>query len=827
MNEFFLEFLNMSLKASYVILAVIIVRFLLKKAPKKYSYALWAVAAFRLVCPVSFQSVISLFALKIEKNNTTHVDLTQVVSPTINTIQPQANIGLPPIDTAINNSLPAPTPQYSANPMQKLVYVAAFIWLVGIAALLIYGIVSYIRLHRKLRFAVKFEDNIYQTEAVSSPFIMGFVRPKIYIPYGLDPSSLEYVLAHEKAHIKRLDHIVKPISFLVLTAHWFNPLVWLSFYLMSRDMEMSCDEKVLVKGAPSKDYSTTLLSLAVKKRFPSPSPLAFGESGVKGRIKNALKFKKPALWITVIAVIICIAVIFICAADPKKETEEREVFGKVYSTNGLIYDVGMFSFVPEEKTVGKYYVDNNGTLYERGWYEEEGWREVGTFAEFELTKSNFDELFIGTQMWTDGYSVNKLHKNNVRAWEFSADGYFNYLLEQNNGEVYLVIGHDGEEFPEPLIRWVFLLEPTDAAEISHYPLAGDSYVSYQCLYMNPLSSIATIGGDSGYRYVFVIDEELAYCSGFVRIDRKTGNMMSFDYSDWGVFPYSEEEWNDMCMLYPVDISGYVAKEWMQLNGSCALAMMDSQHLWFVEMRTDKEGNDYIWSIYSLVPEEYMGSAEWDYSAGETMKIDFNIPGNMTAVCTQSDISTDGVSFDVGADWSDGSLYWSPLNDNGEPVFSAQIHYSSDTGYGGTLYIVGSFAGDGMHYTVETSGTGLHIENAEDGTVRVDAVEDIFVQNNMYTEEEIQDAIDAATAYFDRYFYDCTLTEIYYAGDAVSREFAEWAERHNADEVIVLISSFDVGNNADGSLNPNSTYNNWKWIMVRKEGGKWEHADHGY
>ncbi|MBQ9858989.1 MAG: hypothetical protein IJO77_08320, partial [Oscillospiraceae bacterium] len=606
MNEFFLEFLNMSLKASYVILAVIIVRFLLKKAPKKYSYALWAVAAFRLVCPVSFQSVISLFALKIEKNNTTHVDLTQVVSPTINTIQPQANIGLPPVDTAINNSQPAPTPQYSANPMQKLVYVAAFIWLVGIAALLIYGIVSYIRLHRKLRFAVKFEDNIYQTEAVSSPFIMGFVKPKIYIPYGLDPSSLEYVLAHEKAHIKRLDHLVKPISFLVLTAHWFNPLVWLSFYLMSRDMAMSCDEKVLVKGVPSKDYSTTLLSLAVKKRFPSPSPLAFGESGVKGRIKNALKFKKPALWITVIAVIICIAVIFICAADPKKETEERDVFGKVYSTNGLVCIDGMFSYVPEEETMGKYYVDSSGTLHERGWYEEEGWREVGTFAEFELTKSNFDSYYSGAPLWEDEYSASKLRKNNVRAWEFSADGNFYYLLEQNNGEVYLVIGHDGEEFPEPLMRWVFLLEPTDAAEIPHYPLAGDSYVSYQCLYMNPLSSIATIGGDSGYRYVFVIDEELAYCSGFVRIDRKTGNMMSFDYSDWGVFPYSEEEWNDMCMLYPVDISGYVTKEWMQLNGSCALAMMDSQHLWFVEMRTDKEGNDYIWSIYALVPEEYMG-----------------------------------------------------------------------------------------------------------------------------------------------------------------------------------------------------------------------------
>ena len=134
-------------------------------------------------------------------------------------INPQANVGIPMADAVINNSLPAPTPQYSANPMQIIMYIAALVWLVGIAALLIYGVVSYIRLHRKLRFAVKFEDNVYQTEAVSSPFIMGFARPKIYIPYGLDSSSLEYVLAHERAHIKRLDHIVKPLAFLILAVH--------------------------------------------------------------------------------------------------------------------------------------------------------------------------------------------------------------------------------------------------------------------------------------------------------------------------------------------------------------------------------------------------------------------------------------------------------------------------------------------------------------------------------------------------------------------------------------------------------------------------------
>ncbi|MBQ8831545.1 MAG: PASTA domain-containing protein [Oscillospiraceae bacterium] len=725
MTDIFYDLLNMSLKASYVILAVILVRFLLKKAPKKYSYALWAAAAFRLVCPVSFKSVISLFALQAARNNTTYVDLTQVVSPAVNTIQPRANVGIPVVDTAINNSLPAPTPQYSANPMQIIMYIAMMVWLAGIAVLLLYGVISYIRLHRKLRFAVKFEDNIWQSEVVSSPFIMGFVKPRIYIPYGLDTDKLSYVLAHEKEHIRRLDHIIKPLAFIILTVHWFNPLVWLSFYLMSRDMEMSCDEKVLSKNdVSSADYSTTLLSLAVKKRFPSPSPLAFGESGVKGRIKNALKFKKPAVWITVVAVIICIAVIFICAADPKEKAEERDMFGTVYSTNGLAYVDGMFSYVPEEKTAGKYYVDDNGTMYERGWTAEEGWNEMGTFEKFGLTKSNFDELFRGVEMWSGGCSADKIRKSNVNAWEFTNGGNFYYLLEQDDGEVYLAIGHNDKDFEEPLIRWLFVLEATGKGEFPEYALSGDSYVSYQCLYMTPVSSFAAVGGDSGYRYLFVMDEELAYCKSFVRIDRSTGNMMSFDYSDWGVFPYTEEEWNDMFTLYPVDISGYTAREWMQLNGSCALAMMDSSELWFIQLGKHPDGEEYIWSIYSLVPEEYMGKAEWDYSEGETLKIDFDIPGNMTAVCTQSDISADGVNFDVGAEWSNGGIRWTPVNESGEPVYNAQIHYSSDTGYAGTIYIVGSFSGDGMHYSVETSGTGLYIENVDEG-VRISVKDEIL------------------------------------------------------------------------------------------------------
>ena len=317
MENLFLQILNMSLTGSYVILAILLARLLLKKAPKKYSYYLWAVAAFRLICPVSFEAVFSLFKpLDIPVQN----NAMAYVSPAIRyEAQPTVNMGIPAVSHSVSQSLPAATPMNSVNPIQIWIALGTALWCVGILAILIYGIISYVKLKKQLSTSVLLKDNVWQSETVRSPFILGFVKPKIYVPYDLDEASLRYVLTHERYHLRQGDHLVKPIAWLILTVHWFNPLVWLAFHLMGKDMEMRCDEQVLAgEGNIEKSYSMTLLSFAANRRFPAPSPLAFGESGVKTRIKNALRWKQPKVWMTGLAVVLCVAVMAACAANPVK-----------------------------------------------------------------------------------------------------------------------------------------------------------------------------------------------------------------------------------------------------------------------------------------------------------------------------------------------------------------------------------------------------------------------------------------------------------------------------------------------------------------------------
>jgi len=325
MNAVFSTVLDMSLTASWVILAVLVIRLLLRKAPRKYSYALWSAAAFRLCCPVSFSSALSLFSLPLPAPDIRHSETVAQITHTPVQVIPTAPvtpiIPTEPILPQLPVAAPVITPPAAApavNAAELWLTAATVLWCAGMAALLIYAAVSYVRLRRLLATAIRLEGNVYQAENIRSPFILGFLRPKIYIPYRLDADSLRYVLAHERTHLRRLDHMVKPLSFLLLTVHWFNPLVWLAFFLMSRDMEMSCDEAVLAHaGNVRKAYSTTLLSFAANRRFPAPSPLAFGETGVKSRIRNVLNWKKPAAWVTVIAVLVCAVALIACAADPE------------------------------------------------------------------------------------------------------------------------------------------------------------------------------------------------------------------------------------------------------------------------------------------------------------------------------------------------------------------------------------------------------------------------------------------------------------------------------------------------------------------------------
>ena len=331
MTDLFLKVLDMSITASWVILAVMAVRLLLRKAPKKYSYALWVAALFRLLCPVSLQSVVSAFNFKPFRQAAQSTGELQfvprdVVIPSVNTEIPAVTTTPPVADAVIDATMPivdnpplaAVTPEISVNPMQILLFAGMIIWLVGMAAMVTVSVVNYIRLRKDLQFATRMEGNIWQCETVRSPFLVGLVKPKIYLPYGLDGQTQEYILAHERYHLKRFDHIAKLLGYAALTIHWFNPLCHLAFRLMNSDMEMSCDEYVLDRNnIPTTQYSYSLLTIATNRRFPAATPLAFAETGVKERMINVLKWKKPKKWVSVVAVMVCVILLISCTTNPK------------------------------------------------------------------------------------------------------------------------------------------------------------------------------------------------------------------------------------------------------------------------------------------------------------------------------------------------------------------------------------------------------------------------------------------------------------------------------------------------------------------------------
>ena len=313
MTDIFLGFLNRSLAAGILILAVVLVRLVFKKAPRWLLCALWALAAVRLVCPVSIESVLSL------------IPSAEPVQPEIIvSAQPAITSGIPAVDAIVNPPLAAaftPSPAQSANPLQIWTFVAACVWLAGIAALLLYAAVSALRLRLRVRTAVRLEGKVYQSEFVSSPFILGVIRPRIYLPFGLEAGAQAMVLAHERAHLRRGDQLWKPLGYLILTAYWFNPLCWLAYILFCRDIEAACDEKVvreLGEGCKAA-YSRALLACSVPRKLITACPLAFGETGVKSRIKSVLNYKKPTFWLVLAAVLASVAVAVCFLTDPKRE----------------------------------------------------------------------------------------------------------------------------------------------------------------------------------------------------------------------------------------------------------------------------------------------------------------------------------------------------------------------------------------------------------------------------------------------------------------------------------------------------------------------------
>lgn len=322
MAAVFLKLLNLSISASWLVLAVLVLRLVSKRSPKWMNVLLWGMVALRLMLPFSIESALSL------------IPSAETLSPEVVRFDPAPTItsGVEFIDNAVNPSLSesfAAAPLASVNPLYVWTYLAGWVWLIGLGAMLLYALVSYLRLRRRVSVSLCVRENIYLCDAISSPFILGVVKPRIYLPAGLDEVQRQNVLSHERAHLARRDHWWKPLGFALLAVYWFNPVLWLAYALLCRDIELACDERVIrtMDESAVKTYSTVLLACSMPRKAVITCPLAFGEVGVKERVRNALRYKKPAFWVIAASVAVCVVVAVCFLTNPRTDTDAAGLVG--------------------------------------------------------------------------------------------------------------------------------------------------------------------------------------------------------------------------------------------------------------------------------------------------------------------------------------------------------------------------------------------------------------------------------------------------------------------------------------------------------------------
>ncbi len=487
MSGLFLKILNMSISASWVVLAVVVLRLVLKKAPKWVTVLLWGMVAVRLICPVSLESVFSLIPSAETLSE-------EVIS------EPRFEVqtGVTVVDHSINNYL---DDRYfegvtvPANNGFHVMMVLSVIWLLGMVGMLMYTFFSYRRLHCKVETAVLLRDNIFQSEAVGAPFVLGIIKPRIYLPFHIEASTLEHVIAHEQAHICRMDHWWKPFGFLLLTIHWFNPFLWLAYVLLCRDIELACDEKV-IKNLDSEQkacYTQALLVCSIgggiHRRTISACPLAFGEVGVKERVKSVLNYKKPGFWMLLLAIIACIIVAVCFLTNPKENLQHApEPFCHSYRVEEILYSDPQISYnygehAPRYQFTSDYCMFETENVLTDGEIVD-GWAQrQGAFKEFKVTYENFEYYFVADG-GEDRSDWSEFRKNIKKAWkldtEINGKALFFYLIYTKEKEVYLAIGGNmGDEAQTGLktrIGWVFKLERTDVLSVNAVSEGCNAYI---------------------------------------------------------------------------------------------------------------------------------------------------------------------------------------------------------------------------------------------------------------------------------------------------------------------------------------------------------------
>ena len=421
MDMAFIKVLNMSISASWLVLVVLVLRFLLKKSPRWVHVALWALVAVRLVCPVSIESMFSL----IPSTQTVPEEMfyaeagQQQEAASLEIVEARPKVDS--VDVELDRTVGA---------VQTWEVKWSLLWPVGMALMAVHALVSYGKLKRKVSASLDLGNGIYLCDYIDTPFILGIISPRIYLPSSMEPDSASHVLSHERAHIARKDHWWKPLGYALLTVHWFNPLLWLAYILLCRDIELACDEKVVRELGlrERKSYSDALLKCSVSRRNIAACPLAFGEVGVKERVKTVLNYKKPAFWL-VLTAILALTVTAVCfLTDPVTEEET------IYRVEEIVYRNPLLSYYMTEEDAPLFQITEDNTLLSKE--NDEDWVDLGQFSEIQLSDLNFDSMFFALEQgipWEDAQQAWLLALES----EETANSTAFYLLIRQEGGVYL------------------------------------------------------------------------------------------------------------------------------------------------------------------------------------------------------------------------------------------------------------------------------------------------------------------------------------------------------------------------------------------------------
>ncbi len=553
MTDVFLRVLNMSVSAGILALVVLLARALLmKKAPKRLFPILWGLVGIRLVLPFTFQSVLSL------------LPSAEVVPPEILLSDaPALTTGITVIDVSSEAVMAplAPTPENSANPLQIWGAAAAAVWILGIAVMLLYAAVSTGMLRRRMREAVLLDGNVFLTDRTDSPFVLGIVRPRIYIPFTLRDRDLPFVLAHERAHIARRDHWIKPAAFLLLSVYWFNPILWIAFILLCRDVELACDERVVKGYTPGEraDYSEALLACSVTRRHIAACPVAFGEVGVKTRIRTVLNYRRPAFWMTVFSVLV-VAVLAVCfLTDPVSAAIKNPAVGE--------YEAGA------EGIVGA------------------------------VDKAAFEEISPDFAIGADRYGV-AVFQNPRRAWETFQKLYADDLealeelhglkpLSAKNRDMYLVLAAQTEgQDEETTERYRFVSKFLDIYENSFDNHSGIKNTA-------GTTSEVVMPSDSIPHEVWVLAVKKAADRG-VKITKDSALVLYYGGDTHYVFPTGEGNQPVTVLASEAGITGYNSTSIALRNAKINMPSLDDEYF-ILSSATNQVQSDCIDRIDQAVP----------------------------------------------------------------------------------------------------------------------------------------------------------------------------------------------------------------------------------